>query len=216
MLDEWAKLNNISRLELAVVSSNVPAVNLYKKSGFVDVSVGTSWFSTRIFQTCFTVILIFLCPNVAVNYGHLQPKEERWFVSRRFFMFFRDCLKSKSFRPKVRDDFCPNSLTLNALVSDIHSNTFIETTLPPAALENTDKTVVPPITKDSTGSYTVESWCVQDWPRPSYRSRCWCWVWAFFIINFKKLLTIYNITIYTNNGIIYIVPFCYAYVKRMI
>lgn len=34
LLDVWAKQNNVHRLELTVVAENIPAINLYLKSGF--------------------------------------------------------------------------------------------------------------------------------------------------------------------------------------
>lgn len=34
LLDVWARQNNIHRLELTVVAENIPAINLYLKSGF--------------------------------------------------------------------------------------------------------------------------------------------------------------------------------------
>jgi len=34
LLDIWAKQNNVHRLELTVIAQNIPAINLYLKSGF--------------------------------------------------------------------------------------------------------------------------------------------------------------------------------------
>lgn len=39
LLDKWALENNITRLELTVVSVNIPAIKLYEKMGFVKEGI---------------------------------------------------------------------------------------------------------------------------------------------------------------------------------
>ena len=38
-LDEWARKNQVKRLELTVETQNTPAINLYKKQGFISEGI---------------------------------------------------------------------------------------------------------------------------------------------------------------------------------